>query len=432
MSTHFIFPKPRDWNGLEDIVADVFSRKYRNYNFQRYGRNGQRQSGVDIAGPTEKRLIGVQCKHHPNGNIPTSEIDNEVILSEGFSPTLDEFVIATSADRDTTAHNHVLKLSGEREKQGKYPVAIKFWSDIYNWLVEYPDLVYKHFTKYFPTSDLENISMPGIFDKNRSTKLWPVTLAELESNTSKTIGKIDRIGSYKLALGLTSFPDMSFDGLVDLEIQLANLFSDIGDPEDNFIKASEILKGTKALITKGGYSKELIVHLQARLPLSFLLGWTFRKVSHYELTLVYANNVWATIGLPHIPSRLIDGLPDMRDPKSRDVALILNISRDITPSVLEFVAIWENQPLSILSISVEGHAITSAAHALAVALELSRKIKNLTDAWGARKIHLFGALPSALATLIGYNLNAICPVCLYFLDDTRTTYKLGGVLHNSL
>lgn len=432
MSTHFIFPKPQDWNTLEDIVADVFSRKYRNYNFQRYGRNGQRQSGVDIAGPTEKGLIGIQCKHHPNGNISSTEIDEEVKLSDGFSPRLGEFVIATSAERDTTAHNHVLKLSLEREKQGKYPVVIKFWEDIYNWLVEYPDMVYKHFTKYFPTSDLEDISMPGILERNRYTARWPVTLSELEANTNKTVGGIDKVGSYKLALGLTSFRGVSFDGLVDLDIQLADLYSNNGKPEDNFIKASEILNSTKALITEGGYSKELTVYLQARLSLSFLLGWTFRRVTHYELKLIYARNVWATNGLPPIPARLTDGLPTMRDPKSREVILILNISRDITSSILEFAETWENQPLSILSTSVEGHTVSSAAHALSVALELSRKIKNLIDSWGIQKIHLFGVMPAALATLIGYNLNAICPIHLYFLDDTRSTYKLGGVLDNSL
>src|SRR5688500_4670396 len=100
MSTHFIFPKPSDWNTLEDIVSDVFSRKYRNYNFQRYGRLGRNRSGVDVAGPAQEGLIGIQCKHHPKGNISIDEINHELELSEGFSPPLTEFVIATSADRD--------------------------------------------------------------------------------------------------------------------------------------------------------------------------------------------------------------------------------------------------------------------------------------------------------------------------------------------
>jgi hypothetical protein len=66
-------------------------------------------------------------------------------LSEKFKPGLSEFIVVTSAERDVAAHNLVLKISLERKKLGKYPVSIKFWDDVYNWLVEYPDLVYKHF-----------------------------------------------------------------------------------------------------------------------------------------------------------------------------------------------------------------------------------------------------------------------------------------------
>ena len=432
MSSHFIFPKPSDWNVLEDIVADVFSRKYRNYNFQRYGRSGQRQSGIDIAGPTEIGLIGIQCKHHPAGNISTNEIDRELKLSEKFLPILGEFIIATSADRDTKVHSHVMNLSAQRKTKGKYPIVIKFWDDIYNWLVEYPDLIYKHFTKHFPISDLENISIPGILDKTRNTSKWPVTLSELEASTTKTIGKINRVDPYQLVLGITSFDDVSFEGLADLDIQLSELFSTTDNSGENFSNASNILKSVKTLITKGKYSKELIVHLQTRLSLSFLIGWTFRKVSHFELTLIYSDNAWATHGLPNIPARLTEGLPDMRNPQSDEVVLVLNITRNIDPSVLKFIKTWKVQPLSVLTIAVDGHAVTSAAHALAIASELSRKVKTLGDSWGVQKIHLFGALPAALATLIGFHLNAICPIYLYYLDEDRTTYKIGGILHNSL
>ncbi len=52
--------------------------------------------------------------------------------------------------------------------------------------------------------------------------------------------------------------------------------------------------------------------------------------------------------------------------------------------------------------------------------------------WGTQKIHLFGAMPAALATLISYNLNAISPIYIYFMEESRSTYKLGGILTNEL
>src|SRR5690349_18734434 len=141
----FIFPKPLEWATFEDIVCDVFVRKYHNLNLQRYGRRGQGQQGVDIAGWTFQGMLGVQCKHHPNGNVPTSEIDKELKNSEAFLPQLSLYVFVTSADRDATAHAHVLQLRKKREAVSQYPIEIMFWQDICDWLEEFPDLVYKHF-----------------------------------------------------------------------------------------------------------------------------------------------------------------------------------------------------------------------------------------------------------------------------------------------
>jgi len=140
MTTHFIFPKPQDWSAFEDIVCDVFARKYQNLNLQRYGRSGQRQHGVDIAGLIRGGVLGVQCKHHVRGSLKTKEIDDEIAESEQFRPGLSEYVIATSADRDTKAHKHVLEISAARQAAGVYPVTLKFWEDICAWLAEYPDL----------------------------------------------------------------------------------------------------------------------------------------------------------------------------------------------------------------------------------------------------------------------------------------------------
>jgi len=77
------------------------------------------------------------------------------------------------------------------------------------------------------------------------------------------------------------------------------------------------------------------------------------------------------------------------------------------------------QPKAVLSYSLQGYTIDSAAHALSLSIEISNKIRNLVDVWRVKKIHLFGALPAALATLIGYHLNAICPIAIYFLDEFK-------------
>ena len=432
MSSHFIFPKPKDWDTFEDIVCDVISRKFNNNNLQRYGRNGQKQFGVDIAGFTRNGMTGIQCKHHPTGNITKSEINEEIVKSEGFQPELEEFIITTSADRDSAIHSYVLEVSKGRKEESRYPASILFWQDIYNWLIEYPDLLYKHFTKYFPVNELEKVFVSPINEQVQITSHWPVTADALKEKISQTFGGLTKVDPYKLSLGITTFQGITYNQVVELEISLPELFSDEVFSESNFEEAARTLNSVKTLIVDPYFSRDVRIHLQARLSAAFLLGWIFRRVTHFELEIVHCDQVWVTNGLPFVPARIYDFLPILYDEGCNDVVIVLNISRNIEESVKDFVRDWIAQPKSILAYGLEGNQILSPAHALSVATDVSKKIKNIMDRWQVQKIHLFCAMPAALATLISFHLNAICPIALYFLDDSRTRYKLGGILRNSL
>jgi hypothetical protein len=142
--------------------------------------------------------------------------------------------------------------------------------------------------------------------------------------------------------------------------------------------------------------------------------------------------MWATQGLPFVPAGLVDIPPELIDPSSREAVIVFNISRDITRSVIDFVGQWSVQPLGILPVSLEGFSVTNAAHAQSLAFDLSRRLKMFVDTWGMQRIHLFTAMPAALAILVGHNLNAICPISIYFMNESRTNYVLGGTLENNL
>ena len=297
---------------------------------------------------------------------------------------------------------------------------------------EYPDLIYKHFTQYFPTQQLSNINLPGLRQQNKTTLAWPTTYDELALQTTKALGQVKKTDSYNLTIGLTSFPETRFTGVVDLEIQLSEVLTQGDNTNGEFKAVGETLKNLKTVIYQPYFSKDLLVYIQTRLSVAFLFGWVFRKVTHSNLTLVSGNQVWATAGLPPVPSKLSDEFPVILNTDSGEVVLILNITRDIQASVIEFVRGLEEQPKAVLSYRLEGSAVESAAHALSLSLEVSRKIKNIIDRWGIKKIHLFGAMPAPLATLIGFHLNAICPISLYYLGEDRSSYKLAGTLDNSL
>lgn len=428
----FVFPKPRDWTAFEDIVGDVFARKYQNLNLQRYGRNGQQQHGVDIAGLTSRGLLGVQCKHHSQGNIPVREINDEVEKSEDFTPRLDEFVIATSADRDEKSHGHVLGIAQQREEVGQYPVSIKYWDDICDWLVEYPDLVYKHFTKFYPQRELEHLYLSSLLEVHRETIHWPFTEDELIDHVKASLGGVAKIDPYMLAVGLTTFDETGVTGRVDVEVSLAGFIEAEMQPENEFVSAAIVLRQFREMAHRQFFSRTVLIYPQVRLSYAFLMGWMFRKVSGFDLIVVAAHEVWPSKGMILTPTLLSEDFPVIYDAQSDEVALVLNISRDVKPTVIEFVDSWEGKPKAIISYRLDGNRIESAAHALSLSLDIGRKIKHLIDGWGIRKIHLFGALPAALAVLIGHHLNAICPIRLYFLDDSRSSYQLGGTITNSL
>ena len=305
MNQNFIFPKPKDADTFEDIVRDVFARVYKNNNLQRYGRSGQKQHGVDIAGLSESKLIGIQSKNHPLGRISKTEIAEEITRSENFKPGLGEYVIATSADRDVDIHSFVLEISQSRIAQHKYPVAIKFWDDIYDLLCDYPDLVFKHFTKYFPLSDLETLR----YDLQKLTKKtlqWPVSEGELIALANENVGGIPIQDPYNISIGLTTFEDVSFAKMVDLELQFSQYVLNNTDPLENSEAIAASLKQLRATLANPFFSKEIFVYIQSRLTVGYLLGWTFRKVTKYELKLYSGNQLWATSGLPLVGAKLSD------------------------------------------------------------------------------------------------------------------------------
>ena len=215
-------------------------------------------------------------------------------------------------------------------------------------------------------------------------------------------------------------------------VKFDHLYADESKSEANFTEAANVFNQVKTIIRDPYFSQEVWFYPQVRLPMAFLIGWVFRRVSHFNLGIFFNDQFWSTSGLPLVWPRLTERLPILGDRTNKEAALILNISREIDSSALDFISSWEQQPGITLIHDLHGHQVASAAHALSVAITISKKIKTMIDKWGIRKIHLFGALPAALAILIGFHLNAICPISIYFLDNTRSQYQIGGTLTNNL
>jgi len=428
MTNQFILLKFADEDLFEDLVTDIFMRQFKTYNFQRFGKKGQKQFGVDSVGSVSSKLVGIQSKNHPEpgAKISISKIDDEIIKSEKFKPTLDEYYIVTSADRDAKANLHVLSISKDRVKQGKYPVHIRFWDDIYHYMSDYPDLFFKYFSQNLSKEGVENLTNYQ-FSSDKSTNNWPSNKKDLLSGITSNLKGAPLTSPYQLTVGLSSFDSIDFSGISDIEITLSD------KSEKSFKSAVKTLNQFKTLINTKEISKDIIFFPQTRISFAFLLGWVFRKVTSHRLTLALREGqVWKTYGLPYVDPKLTEDLPIILDSGSKEIALVFNISRDIQESVKRHFKKTKAKTKAILGYSVEGYTVTSSAQALSISMQLARVIKNLVDRWRVTRIHLFAAMPVGLATLIAYHVNAICPISLYHMDESRTNYILSGEITNNL
>ena len=82
-------PIPKDYSEFENMVKEFFCNKY-GCVFQKYGRPGQKQSGIDLICGT----IGVQCKNYYNTQLTIPLLRKE-------------YYIVTTAKRDVVIQDYV-------------------------------------------------------------------------------------------------------------------------------------------------------------------------------------------------------------------------------------------------------------------------------------------------------------------------------------
>ena len=154
-------PPPLSWDEFEEIVCSAAKNRWKNPDFTRHGRQGQRQDGVDIYGTSgEGLLIGIQCKNTPNG-ITAAMIAEEVTKAESFQPSLSCLYVATTAETDQAVQQSVRELSSKRKACGAFEVVVLFWGDIWSDLVldesrlfqHYPQLSSRIIESNLPTHD---------------------------------------------------------------------------------------------------------------------------------------------------------------------------------------------------------------------------------------------------------------------------------------
>lgn len=135
--------KPANWQDFEELCLRLWQAEWNDKHAQRYGRQGQAQNGVDICGHDNGSFecSGVQCKCvADDGNITEQIITDEISKAEKFSPKLEHYIIATTAETDAKLQSAVLNIDCSRRKQGLFSVNLYCWQDIEMLLDKYPNV----------------------------------------------------------------------------------------------------------------------------------------------------------------------------------------------------------------------------------------------------------------------------------------------------
>lgn len=181
--------KPRDWGALQRNCVVLFREELRDPNTKEYGRNGQKQGGIDILGYRNgdpAHAVGIQCR-----NIGKS-LKQSVIMKDCRSALALEFglrevIFATTAPDDTKSDQAAKAVERELRAEGR-----DLTVHVYGW-GQLQTLIAMHEPAY-------NAFMPGVVASARPVEPDPSSGTEAEGLMAIIADTIaQQMRGYKLA-----------------------------------------------------------------------------------------------------------------------------------------------------------------------------------------------------------------------------------------
>lgn len=271
-----------------------------------------------------------------------------------------------------------------------------------------------------PISNFNGVKM----DENK-----PNILLSSQEAASKILNTIDFNKKSPISIGL--FSKQKSNVALDLEIDLIPYFNK-GAPSvevwDREI-CPALFNLKNVLLSKG------ITHVQlysfAHLSLGFLFGYIFRERTGFNLDIEQisrsSRNMWSTNALPEenpLNMSLFEG-----DLSSQHLCIKINLMSQDDKSIVTFCKQDGLSYRAFLEVSPPSYPFfISSGQAIAIARELTDKIKQMNAQYGTNTVHMFAAIPLGLSLLIGYNLNACGKVYCYEFDNAIRNYYPSCVL----
>lgn len=182
-------PPPTVDTIFEDRMEELFKAEYSDPFAKRYGRNGQRQQGIDIISRNNKynKKIVIQCKCNDKRKLTVQEIENEYLqaihsYNNGINK-IDIFIILTTSSRDISYDDKAEELA----KLYKANCIVFAWEDIVSIYENHPEIMRKHYADFVIYGEWIHYSVGKIFGIDISDQRGPQARYSLMVSTIKNI-----------------------------------------------------------------------------------------------------------------------------------------------------------------------------------------------------------------------------------------------------
>lgn len=147
------YPRPADWKQFERLSIALMSCVFGS-RFDQYGREGQRQDGVDLyCRLKDGSIIAVQCKGRDENlgkKLTVAQLDKAVTEAATCPFKIDHFFVLTTSPHDANLIDHALKLTQERSLIGLGSVEVWGWQSLENIIRENASLQNSFYSEYKP------------------------------------------------------------------------------------------------------------------------------------------------------------------------------------------------------------------------------------------------------------------------------------------
>ena len=152
----FIFPRLSDDKEFENLIADYYSNiaSAKSGMVNLYGRNGQKQYGIDITIQFPGELWCIQCKNQLTMSVKdVAEVIAKCTFYEKHK--FQKLIIATASSNDSHINDYIVDVNSEK----KIPYSIEYlpWEKICDFIETLPSICQKYFEKLNPNDMLRDI-----------------------------------------------------------------------------------------------------------------------------------------------------------------------------------------------------------------------------------------------------------------------------------